>query len=53
MCRGEENTTAGMIRNPYTLMGTLAVDTDSQEDGMGAVDNNVVSSKRGPLIACN
>ena len=45
MCRGEENTTAGMVHNHYTFMGTLAVDTDSQEDGMGAIDNNVVSSK--------
>jgi hypothetical protein len=53
MCRGEENTTAGMIGNPYTLMGTLAVDTDSQEDGIGAVDNNVVLSSREPSIACN
>ncbi len=53
MYRGEENTTAGMVHNHYTFMGTLAVDTDSQEDGRGAVDNNVVLSKREPLIACN
>ena len=53
MYRGEENTTAGMINNHYAFIGTLAVDTDSQEDGRGAADNNVVLFKREPLIACN